>query len=379
MAYDFIPTKASQIYGHSKLKNYVNMASEMVNVFDYLRNIDSKTEDPIAIDVDKKMVKILPAFEKKVNLTTLKSKLKLKIKIDFGRGSRGIANKGSGAMKSGKASEEGASNKGIQFEKDLTKALNEHFRGTTLTTQKYKKPLIDCIQDIEDEYKLKNKDVQVIPEGALNKRRPLTFMGESVYVGGSNFNIGSTVTDITLKSQDDRKRTDFVYLSLKYGPKVTFFNAGVGKILPKADLEKGVVNNQQGKAILDMFGIKPSVFTAVFDPTTKKVATGPINTFDEIDKSKLKNLIKSGVGYGYHLVHMASNGSIHHIEMTQSQLDRASTPQSCYVLYGGSTGQAKRVDIIVETPMFKLIFNFRNKARGGVYPSHLMCDYTIKH
>ena len=379
MAYDFIPTKASEIYGHSKLKNYVVQAGDMVNVFDYLRNLDSKINDPIAIDVDKKMVKILPAFEKKVNLTTLKSKLKLKIKIDFGRGSRGIANKSSGVMKSGKASEEGSSNKGIQFEKDLTKALNEHFRGTTLTTQKYKKPFIDCVQNIEDEYKLKNKDVQVIPEGALNKRRPLTFMGESIYVGGANFNIGSTVTDITLKSQDDRKRTEFVYLSLKYGPKVTFFNAGVGKILPKADLEKGVVNNMQGKAILDMFGIKPSTFTAVFDPNVKKVATGPIDTFADIDKSKLKNLIKSGVGYGYHLVHMSSNGQIHDIEMTQSQLEKASTPQSCQVLYGGSTGQAKRVDILVETPMFKLIFNFRNKARGGVYPSHLMCDYTIKH
>ena len=59
MAYDFIPTKASEIYGHSKLKNYVVQAGDMVNVFDYLRNLDSKIDDPIAIDVDKKMVKVL--------------------------------------------------------------------------------------------------------------------------------------------------------------------------------------------------------------------------------------------------------------------------------------------------------------------------------
>ena len=379
MAYDFIPTKASEIYGHVKLKNSVSQASEMVNVFDFLREKDPKIEDPVAIDVEKKSLKILPAFEKKVNLSVLKSKLKLKIKIDFGRGSRGIANKSSGVMKPGKASEEGSSNKGIIFEKDLTKALNDHFRGETLTTQKYKKPFIDCIHEIEKQYKLKNKDVQIIPEGALNKRRPVSFVGENIYIGGSNFNIGSTVTDITLKSQDDKKRTDYVYLSLKYGPKVTFFNAGVGKILPKTDLEKGIIDNNQGKALLDMFGIKTSLFTSVFDPKVKKVATSPVDTFKDIDITKLKNLIKSGVGYGYHLVHMASNGQIHHIEMTQSQLEKASTPQSCKVLYGGSTGQAKRVDILVETPMFKLIFNFRNKARGGVYPSHLMCDYTIKH
>lgn len=379
MAYDFIPTKASEIYAHPKLKNSVNQAIDMVNLFDFLREKDPKIEDPIAIDVDKKAAKILPAFEKKFALTVLKSKLKLRIKVDFGRGSRGIAQLGSGKMKAGKSMEEGSSNKGIAFEKELTKALDEHFKGNTLSTAKYKKPVVDCVLGIEKDYKLKNKDVQVVPEGALNKRRPLTFMGESIYVGGSNFNIGATVTDITLKTQDDKKKVGYVYLSLKYGPKVTFFNAGIGKILPKKELEEGKVTNEQGKALLDMFGINHSMFTAIFDPKVKKVSQGPVDTFNKIDKNKLKQLIKSGVGYGYHLVHMASNGSIHDVEMTSTELDKSSTPQSCTILYGGSTGQAKRVDIIVETPLFKLIFNFRNKARGGVYPSHLMCDYTIKH
>jgi hypothetical protein len=160
---------------------------------------------------------------------------------------------------------------------------------------------------------------------------------------------------------------------------VTFFNAGVGKILPKSDLEKGIVQNVQGKAILDLFGINIPLFASVFDPKAKNLSTRPVDTFNNIDKNKLKDLIKSGVGYGYHLVHQSSNGQIHNHEMTQSSLERASTPQSCVVIYGGATGQAKRVDILVETPMFKLIFNFRNKSRGGIYPSHLMCDYTIKH
>jgi hypothetical protein len=351
----------------------------MSELYSFLKSKDKNIDDPLAIDVQKSAVKILPSFEKKVNLSIIKTKLKLKvIKVAFGRGSRGIANKSSGTMKSGKM-EEGSSNKGIIFEKELTKALNDHFRGETLTTQKYKKPFIDCIDEIQKIYELKNKDVQVIPEGALNKRRPVTFVGESIYIGGPNFNIGATVTDITLKAQDDRKRTDHVYLSLKYGPKVTFFNAGVGRILPKADLEKGIVENIQGKAILELFGISVPVFTSVFDPKAKKLTVNTVDTFKDIDRNKLKNLIKSGMGYGYLLVHQSSNGQIHNVEMTQSKLEQASTPQSCVVIYGGASGTAKRVDILVETPMFKLIFNFRNKARGGVYPSHLMCDYTIKH
>jgi hypothetical protein len=377
MAYDFIPQKVSEILEHKKIKDYA--ALEMSELYSFLKSKDKNIDDPLAIDVQKSAVKILPSFEKKVNLSIIKTKLKLKvIKVAFGRGSRGIANKSSGTMKSGKM-EEGSSNKGIIFEKELTKALNDHFRGETLTTQKYKKPFIDCIDEIQKIYELKNKDVQVIPEGALNKRRPVTFVGESIYIGGPNFNIGATVTDITLKAQDDRKRTDHVYLSLKYGPKVTFFNAGVGRILPKADLEKGIVENIQGKAILELFGISVPVFTSVFDPKAKKLTVNTVDTFKDIDRNKLKNLIKSGMGYGYLLVHQSSNGQIHNVEMTQSKLEQASTPQSCVVIYGGASGTAKRVDILVETPMFKLIFNFRNKARGGVYPSHLMCDYTIKH
>ena len=378
MAYDFVPEKVSDIFSNKKLKDVP--ALEMAEVYSFLREKEPKIEDPIAIDTAKSALKILPSFEKKVNISLLKSKLKIKsIKIDFGRGSRGIANKSSGKVKPGGTNEDGSTNKGILFEKELTKALNDHFRGETLTTQKYKKPFIDCIEEIQKTYELRNKDVQVIPEGALNKRRPVTFMGDKIYIGGPNFKIGATVTDITLKTQDDKKKIDHVYLSLKYGPKVTFFNAGVGKILPKADLEKGIVQHPQGKAILDLFGISVPIFTSVFDPNSKKLSIGTVDTFKDIDKNRLKELIKSGVGYGYQLVHQASNGQIHNYEMTQSNLERASTPQSCIIVYGGATGQAKRVDILVETPMFKLQFNFRNKARGGVYPSHLMCDYTIKH
>ena len=268
MAYDFVPEKVYQILEHKKIKDYA--ALEMAEVYSYLVNLDSKIDDPIAIDVAKSSLKILPSFEKKVNLSLLKSKLKIKIiKMAFGRGSRGIANKSSGKIKPGGTNEDGTTNKGILFEKELTKALNDHFRGETLTTQKYKKPFIDCIEEIQKTYELRNKDVQVIPEGALNKRRPVTFMGDKIYIGGPNFKIGATVTDITLKTQDDKKKIDHVYLSLKYGPKVTFFNAGVGKILPKADLEKGIVQHPQGKAILDLFGISVPIFTSVDRKSTR--------------------------------------------------------------------------------------------------------------
>jgi len=372
MAYDFVPKSLEELFKNKKMASWA--VTDASILFSFLRDKDKTIPDPIAIDVTKNAVKILPAFEKKINLATVKNKNKLKIKMDFGRGSRGITNLSSDKVPS-KDKEEGGGNKGIAFEREFVKALNTHFKGEKVTNTKYQK----CISDISKDYNLSDKDVQIIPEGELNKRRPVVFSGNRIFVGGSNFDIGATVTDITLKTMDNKKRTDYVYLSLKYGPKVTFFNAGVGKVLPKTELESGHLKNEQGLMLLSLFGINPAAFCSVFDPTQKTAIKGLVDTFAKVDKGAIQDLIKSGVGYGYHLVHMASNGSIHDVKMTNSELNHSSTPLSCKILYGGTSGLAKRVDVLVETPLFKLIFNFRNKARGGVFPSHLMCDYTIKH
>lgn len=370
MAYDFVPKSVEEIYKNKKLGAY---ALDMVVAYSALREIDIKIEDPISIDVDKKMIKILPSFEKKISIPLFKSKNKLKIKISFGRGTRGIAKLSSGKMKPGKIGDEEAGNKGIIFEKNFTSYLDKYYKSQTITDINYKL----SIEEINKKYKLKNKDVQIIPEGALNKRRPITFVGDRIYVGGNNFNIGATVTDITLRTMDEKKKQDYVYLSLKYGNKVTFFNVGVGKILPKTELEKGELKNQNGKNLIDLFGIDVTRFCAVFN--MKNVNVEPEEAFQKIDIKKLQELIKSGIGYGYYLVHMDNRGKIHGVEMTQSELEKSSKPQSCKIIYGGASGQAKRVDVIVDTPMFTLTFNFRNKARGGIFPSHLMCDYVIKH
>ena len=45
--------------------------------------------------------------------------------------------------------------------------------------------------------------------------------------------------------------------------------------------------------------------------------------------------------------------------------------------YGGSTGKGKRLDMHLESSVYKFMFNLRNK-QGGKYPSHIMCDYKKK-
>ena len=45
--------------------------------------------------------------------------------------------------------------------------------------------------------------------------------------------------------------------------------------------------------------------------------------------------------------------------------------------YGGARGSGKRLDIHCESSKYKFMFNLRNK-QGGLYPSHIMCDYKKK-
>ena len=75
MAYDFVPEKVSDIFSNKKLKDVP--ALEMAEVYSFLREKEPKIEDPIAIDTTKSALKILPSFEKKVNISLLKSKLKI--------------------------------------------------------------------------------------------------------------------------------------------------------------------------------------------------------------------------------------------------------------------------------------------------------------
>lgn len=376
MAYDFVPTTQAEIKKEARLGTY---RDEITTLFLLLRNLDDKVKDPIAIDVGKKAVKILPSFEKKVKISDLKTKSKITAKMDFGRGTRGIAAESKSKIVGSKDKSDAGGNKGILFEKELIATIDKYQKGDRITNNSQLK----CVEEIYEKYDLKNKDVKLIPEGALNKKRPIVFQGDGIYIGGSNFDIGSTVTDITLQARDPKtKRDTNVYLSLKYGNTVTFFNSGVQKILTKSEIDKGMINNANGLTVLKLFGIDPRKFCNVFLGYTSGAIEKKVDmedTFDKLDKTILKNLIKSGVGYGYELVHKDNKGSIHNIKMTSSQLDISSTPKSCKVYYGGLGGGGKRIDMVVETPMFTLKFNIRSKFRGIIYPTHMMCDYTIKH
>ena len=353
MAYDFIPQSRKEI------TQAAVFGAEYEAVYDYLFE-KFKRKDPIALSkkpTEKRQIKVSRGFQGSTTTKDITKALDLKVvKLSFGEGSRGGR---------------GAQNKGMQFEVDLTNDLNKWWQDEKLGNAQAEK----IINEMADYYKWhKVKKFVVSNEGGLNQRRPLIFQGNQPFIGtAGDQNIGKTVTDITVFA--DNKP---VYLSLKATGTVTFFNAGVTKFLIADEMKKyKTIKNPQGLALLKMLGISPVSLAQVFNSYGGKMVRKQENVFNKLDKPRLIKFLKSGIGYGFHYVHAKKPTEIHHFEMTKSFMEKLARPTSAIVYYGGKTSAGKRVDMEIDTPNITLKINIRNK-QGGVYPSHIMCDYIFK-
>jgi hypothetical protein len=278
------------------------------------------------------------------------------ISIKWGEGSRGGR---------------GIKSKGLGFEGELTSDL-ELLREEGISESnkdQFKYP--DLIIEISKELGLKEGNFTVIPEGEKNQSRPLGFKSGGPVVEFSAGSAAETLTDITI----NKKGTKY-YLSAKYGNTLTFFNSGITKILPASEIKSGKITNPDGIALLDTFGIDNETFCKVFNDY-------PDGNFSELSGattkysiSNIKNLVKSGIGEGYYMVKAGGKSSqFEHIDSAYA--NTASDISSPVVYYGGLGGNGKRVDITFESPTYKFKINIRNK-QGGLYPTHIMCDYVKK-
>lgn len=355
--YSFIP-QSSQDIKKSTLPN----KDKVAKLFDKIqKETGSAIKDPLAIDFSApNTIKVHRGLSGELELKPLQDEFG--IRLSFGNGSRGNS---------------GAGNRGLAFERFLSKDLGLYIQTRSANADyKYPKFMKEFIKKYLDD----KKDIEVIDEGALNKPRPLKFEGQQVYVGGPISNVGPTVTDITLKTNKGP-----MYLSLKMGGTVTFFNSGVTKFLTKSDIESGEIKQKEGKIILETLGIDPEMFVNIFQSydakagaKRTKVQKNNVDVTSKVNKAKLKKFLASGVGYGYHLIHAASptKDSITEFYIDKNDALKYVNPQKVIVQYP-TGGGAKRIDVLIETPKFTFKVNIRNK-QGGLYPSHIMCDYKIK-
>ena len=127
-----------------------------------------------------------------------------------------------------------------------------------------------------------------------------------------------------------------------------------------------------------MFGIDPITYAKVFNDYPHKTKMPTVDVTSKCDKAAIQDLLQYAIGYGYWMVHGGTSGGVKMYEIDQQYMRKASTISgSVKLMYGGSQGKGKRLDIHLESSVYKFMFNLRNK-QSGLYPSHIMCDYKKK-
>ena len=113
-------------------------------------------------------------------------------------------------------------NMGNVYENDLTQALIDHCSGKK--PKKYQDHVSKIVDAMVKKYG--EAPTQALGEGGKNQARPLKKKGNNIIIsaGGSTATneIGSTLTDITLTVAGKP-----VYLSVKFGSTLSFFNCGI--------------------------------------------------------------------------------------------------------------------------------------------------------
>lgn len=265
-----------------------------------------------------------------------------------------------------------SSNKGNEFEYKFAEKIE--------TDPEIQKTIAKCFKVSPDI--IKNCEVKLV--GEQNNKRPLTFKGNTITCGdvGNNFNIGKLVSDITLVNGSDE-----YYISCKYGNTVTFVNSGVKKLFPEKWFTGNTPLPKEGQALLDMLGIDADIFKKVFNeysadkPDKKSKATkDSVDITAELKKNKeFATFMKSVMGYGYLMAHADAKYNVHYIDLLEeAALNKfLSGLNSATILYP-TAGSAKRIDVIVDYKHITFKINIRSKD-GGIYPTHIMADYTFKH
>ena len=202
--------------------------------------------------------------------------------------------------------------------------------------------------------------------GNRNTKRSIDWnAGKLVLDGWKNLSeIGEKIADIVVYYKKDGD-IEKAYISNKTGNTTTFVNAGIGK--PTKD-------NPNLKKLCDYLGINYSDVIRGFENYITD--TGPIEVprpFNpKISKNDLKLFLDSAIGENY--IYMSPQKTF---EMTSEKREQITSNPRDFMLALPSKGR-KRVDFIFKTDGFEFIKIVIRNKQGGIWPTHIMCDYKLK-
>ncbi len=318
---------------------------------------------------------ILKRVEQAINISGAKSKIQFTGRFDNTSQIKTI--KLTEIEKTGEFGGQGAGsgkkeNLGLVFEREFYESL-VHILDPSNKKGRYDKQARDTVERIGKEKRLPLSEV--IAVGELNQRRPLKISPGSLTLGSGEEDIGSTVTDITLKYNGKVE----VYLSLKFQSTLAFANIGIGTVFTESDMKKYTLSDN-AMTVLQIFGLDYISFCETFNkyPHSEKIINHKIDVTKKVNRSAITKLLKQMMGYGYVMVHGKGPNNVEIYDVDQEYFNRATTISGPIIaFYGGTTGTGKKVIVNCESSLYKFSFNFRNKG-GKLYPSHIMCDYKKK-
>ena len=299
---------------------------------------------------------------------------------------------------------DGPSTKGHNFEEEFLEMIN-----AGIAAEKAKESVSKEFEQLKS---VIGKDVEILGvkhDGGNNTKRPFNFDGKKIWIGDDPaaakgpLDIGKVVSDITVNTSDGP-----VYLSLKFGSTNAILNLGVGSLFPKSFFEGKTRLSDGGRALFKCLHIDEEKFKETFVSYTKTKAdkTKSVrnknpelkpNTDDEeiVDNftSELRNdpdfnnLILQAFGFGYILVHKSGgkNGVISYRDFRKKETvsnfikdDNRSKIEKAQVLYGGKSGDGKRVQVEINYGnVLDLSVVIRN-VQGKVYPDKLQIIYKFR-
>jgi|14BtaG_2_1085337.scaffolds.fasta_scaffold07070_4 hypothetical protein len=264
-------------------------------------------------------------------------------------------------------------NKGNKFETVVANDLQKFKEGDKDFTYQ------SLIEKMIKEFKLTPTNFEIKEEGSRNQKRPLIFTPEGPLLGtpiksdGDAQSIAETLTDLTLIVNNKP-----IYISLKFGSTLTFFNPGVKKIFTEEDIKSGKIKTESGIALLETLGIDNELFCRVFNEYREDGSGTNFSEYHKLanaDPEKLYNLLHSGIGHGYYMLKGSDSGDTNLFLVTEEYVKKASRPTSGVTIrYGGKGGTAKRIDIVFTTAVYRMTLNIRSKSKK-VAPTNMMGDY----
>ncbi len=353
-AYSFFPTNDAEIDKELKGADWdKETIDDVKKLFKYLK---SKDKTPINLDLkQKKSINVSRTLQGGESIDSIITGAGIStFKIKWGNGSSG---------------NRGANNRGNAFETIFADSLFAWFEDGDDAVKDAS--ILAAIHDMDKEYNLSaSKEIWIDVVGGENTKRPLKYSGSKITLTntkGGGLDVGTSVTDVTVTTDKGKN----IYLSLKLGGTTTFFNCGIKKVLTKQEIDAGEIKNKDGKALLKLFGIDNKRFCNIFNGKGK-MKSGMVTTSP--DASMISDLLQSGIGYGYHVIHKKSK-NVESKKMDKAAMKAAAKVGKCTIHYGGKTGKGKRIDMEFQSAYYSFKLNIRDTQGKDGYPTRMMCDF----